>query len=98
VATDTGQALGDIQFEVRHMAAEGDLVFTHFEFVATHSGQYQVVKHLKDLEPVGAEERVSGIALYRLEGGKIVEGWYYHNILEYAQQQKASASAGQTGG
>ena len=51
------------------------------------------MRHLKDLEPVDAEERVSGIALYRLEGGKIVEGWYYHTILEYAQQRGASPPA-----
>src|SRR3712207_1559946 len=69
MATDVGQATSDFQFEIRHMAAEGDLVFTHFAFAATHSGQYQVVKHVKDVEPSDAEQQVSGSALFRLEGG-----------------------------
>ena len=97
MAADTDQAAGDFQFEIRHMAAEGDLVFTHYQFVGTHSGQYQVVKHVKDLEPVDEEERVSGIVLFRLEGGKIAEAWNYHNILEYAQQRGASPPAGPAG-
>ncbi len=95
MAADTGQAAGDFQFEIWHMAAEGDLVFTHYHFAATHSGQYQVVKHVKDVEPGDEEEQVSGIVLFRLEGGKIVEGWHYHNILEYAQQRGARPTAGQ---
>ena len=94
MATDVGQAAGDFQFEVRNMAAAGDLVFTHFQFAATHSGQYQVVKHVKDVEPSGAEQQVAGIALYRLAGGKIVEGWYYTNMAEDAQQRGASPTAG----
>ncbi len=42
------------------------------------------MKHLSDIEPSGEEETLSGISLYRIEGGKFVEGWIYHNVLELA--------------
>jgi hypothetical protein len=36
------------------------------------------------MKPTGQEETLSGISLYRLEDGKFVESWHYHNVLEYA--------------
>src|SRR5687767_6747154 len=57
------------------IAAEDDLVFVHWRAIATHEGQHQMTKHVRDIEPTGEEETVSGISLYRIEGGKIVESW-----------------------
>jgi len=43
----------------------------------------------------GEEGTVSGISLYRIEGGKFVESWHYHNVLEYAfARGKAGAPGG----
>ena len=81
---DTAQATPDFRMEVVHIAAEGDLVFVHVRATGTHEEQHQVVKHLSDIEPSGEEETLSGISLYRIEGGKIVEAWHYHNLLEHA--------------
>ena len=84
VIADTGQAMPDLRQEVVHLAAAGDLVFVHWRTTGTHQEQHQVTKHVSDLEPSGEEETVSGISLYRIAGGKFVEGWHYHNVLELA--------------
>ncbi len=81
---DNSQAVPDLRMEIMHIAGEGDLVFVHWRATGTHQEQHQVTKHVSDLEPSGEEETVSGISLHRIEGGKFVEGWMYHNILEYA--------------
>ena len=84
IIADWGQATPDLRTEVLDIAAEEDLVFVHWRGTATHEGQHQTTKHVRDIEPTGEEETVSGISLYRIEGGKFVESWHYHNVLEYA--------------
>jgi predicted SnoaL-like aldol condensation-catalyzing enzyme len=92
---DWGQATPDLRMEVVDIAAEEDLVFVHWRGTGTHQGQYQLHKHVRDIEPTGEEETVSGISLYRIEGGKIVERWGYNNVLEYALARgKAEAPGG----
>jgi predicted SnoaL-like aldol condensation-catalyzing enzyme len=93
--SDSGQADPDLQVEVLDMAAEDDLVFVHWRAAGTHEGQYKVVKHVRDIEPTGEEGIVSGILLYRIEGGKFVESWNYHNLLEYSLK---AGEAGAPGG
>lgn len=93
IIADTGQAMPDVRNEVLHIAAAGDLVFVHWQATGTHQQQHQITKHARHLEPSGAEESVSGINLYRIEGGKFVEGWHYHNVLEYVQALAQGRSA-----
>ena len=92
---EAGQATPDLRTEVVDIAAEDDLVFVHWRATATHEGKHQTTKHVRDIEPTGEEATVSGISLYRLEGGKFVESWGYHNVLEYAL---ARGKAGAPGG
>ena len=51
-------------------------------------------KHVRDIEPTGEEGSASGISLYRIEGGKFVEGWNYHNVLEYALERGMAGAPG----
>ena len=83
ILSESSQATPDLRHEVVDIAGEDDLVFVHWQATATHEGQHQMTKHVRDIEPTGEEETVSGISLYRIEGGKIVESWGYHNVLEY---------------
>ena len=93
--SDSGQATPDLRREVVDIAAEDDPVFVHWRATATHDAQHQVHKHVRDIEPTGEEETVSGIILFRIQGGKLVEGWNYHNLLEYALERgKAGAPGG----
>ena len=50
---------------------------------ATHEGKHQLTKHVRDIEPTGEEGTVSSISLYRIQEGKFVESWHYHDVLEY---------------
>jgi predicted SnoaL-like aldol condensation-catalyzing enzyme len=84
---DTGQATPDLRLEVLQVAADGDLVFVHWRATGTHEQQHQVTRHMDQIAPSGEEGTVSGINLYRVEDGKFVAGWHYHNVLEYAQSR-----------
>jgi predicted SnoaL-like aldol condensation-catalyzing enzyme len=95
ILSDSSQATPDLRHEVVDIAGEDDLVFVHWQATATHEGQHQMTKHVRDIEPTGEEETVSGISLYRIKGGKIVESWGYHNVLEYTLARgKAGAPEG----
>jgi predicted SnoaL-like aldol condensation-catalyzing enzyme len=92
LVADTGRATPDLQMEVVHIAADGDLVFVHWQATATHERQHQVTKHVRHLEPSSEEETVSGIILYPIEGDKLVEGWNYHNLFEHAHARGMGAA------
>jgi predicted SnoaL-like aldol condensation-catalyzing enzyme len=94
VIAEVGQAAPDLRMEVLDIAAEEDIVFVHWRGTGTHEGQYQVHKHVRDMEPTGEEGTASGISLYRIEGGKFVERWNYHNILEYVQAHGKAGAPG----
>jgi predicted SnoaL-like aldol condensation-catalyzing enzyme len=95
IIADWSQATPDLRTDVVDIAGENDLVFVHWQATATHQGQHQMTKHVRDIEPTGEEARISGISLYRIEGGKFVESWHYHNVLEYSL---ARGKAGAPGG
>ena len=81
---DWAQATPDQRTEVVDIAAEEDLVFVHWRGTARHEGKHQLTKHVRDIEPTGQEGTISGISLYRIQEGKFVESWHYHDVLEYA--------------
>ena len=94
LVADTGQATPDVRMEVMDIAADGDIVFVHWRATGTHKRQHQVVKHVRDVDPPGEEGTASGIILYRIEGGKFVESWNYHNLLEYALERGMAGASG----
>ena len=94
LVADTGQATPDLRMEVAHIAGDGDLVFVHWRATGTHEQQHQVTKHVRDVDPSGEEGTASGIILYRIEGGKFVESWGYHNVLEYALERGMAGAPG----
>jgi C-1 hydroxylase len=94
LVADTGQATPDVRMEVAHIAADGDRAFVHWRATGTHEGQHQVTKHVRDIDPPGEEGTASGIILYRIEEGKFVESWNYHNLLEYALEAGKAGTPG----
>jgi len=91
---DAGQATPDMRIEVVDIAADEDVVFVHWQASGRHENQHQVNKHVRDIQPTGEEGSASGISLYRIEGGKFVEGWNYHNVLEYALERGTAGAPG----
>jgi steroid delta-isomerase-like uncharacterized protein len=60
-------AFPDARITVEEQLAEGDLVATRWSARGTHAGE------LMGVEPTGKQVTVSGLAISRLENGKIVE-------------------------
>lgn len=63
------QSFSDMAFETLKTIATEDFVSAHWEIWATHHGEFQ------GIEPDGARVVFDGVALYRMEDGKIAETW-----------------------
>ncbi len=94
-------AFPDSQRTVRDLIAEGDKVVADIPFSGTHTGFLRWERLM--LPPTGKQINVGEVAIFRLEGGKMVEAWYFWDRLELLQQlgvtgpgedQRAGAVAG----
>lgn len=63
------EAFPDMDVTLHDVIAEGDGVVTHYTITGTHDGP------LMGIEPTGAEIEFSGMAIARIEDGKLVEDW-----------------------
>jgi steroid delta-isomerase-like uncharacterized protein len=71
--------LPDARYEVDDLVAEGDRVVVRWRLSGTHMGEFQ------NIPPTGRVITLKGIAIYRLEDGKLVERWVVtdlHGLLE----------------
>ena len=73
-------AFPDFQFEVHDQIAEGDKVATRWKVVGTHEGSFQGVP------PSGKRIEMTGITIFRLANGKLVDGWTNEDLLGLLQQ------------
>jgi predicted ester cyclase len=73
-------AFPDLRLTIEEQIAEGDLVATRWSAVGTHEGE------LMGVQPTHKQATVTGIALDRIEGGKIVEAWGNWDTLGMMQQ------------
>jgi predicted ester cyclase len=73
-------AMPDMRFTIEELLADGDIVVARFTIHGTHTGAFQ------GLPTTGAAATASGIAIYRLAGGKIVEQWLEYDRLGMLQQ------------
>ncbi|MFO0995295.1 MAG: ester cyclase [Alphaproteobacteria bacterium] len=64
-------ALGGLHETVDDMIAEGDRVAVRYTLHARHTGDFYGVK------PTGKTIKVSGIEIFRIADGKIVEFWHF---------------------
>jgi len=92
---DAARAAPKSRQQILHIAAEGDLVFVHIQTTFIQEGKAQTARYFRDAEPHEQEETAKGIALYRIEEGKIAEQWIYHNLADYVQRHGASPMPGQ---
>jgi predicted ester cyclase len=82
------QSFSDMSFETLKTIATEDFVSAHWEIWATHSGDFQ------GIAPDGARVVFDGVALYRMEDGKIAETWLTINQpLLLSQLGKSAARA-----
>jgi predicted ester cyclase len=87
-------ALPDARYEVDDLIAEGDKVVVRWRLLGTHKGAFG------GIAPTGRSIALKGIAIYRVEGGKLIERWVVtdlHGLLEEIQgssPREASHGAG----
>lgn len=84
-------AFPDFDYTVEDELAEGDKVANRWTVRATHQGEFQGVPATD--EPV----TITGISIYRVAGGKIVEGWTQADMLGLLQQLGAVPAPEQAG-
>jgi steroid delta-isomerase-like uncharacterized protein len=74
------QAFPDADYSLEEMIASGDKVITRFIMRATHLGEFQ------GIPATGKKIELSGIAIVRLENGKVVEEREDSDMLGLMQQ------------
>jgi steroid delta-isomerase-like uncharacterized protein len=73
-------AFPDVHFTLDLQVAEGDLVSTRWTATGTNSGS------LMGMPPTGRQVIVTGIDIFRVQGGKIVERWGSFDLAGMMQQ------------
>jgi steroid delta-isomerase-like uncharacterized protein len=73
-------AFPDLVGEMHHLLCDGDLVTAHYTWTATHQGD------LLGIPASGTRVSVSGISIFRVDDGRIVEEWWHEDLLGLLQQ------------
>ncbi len=74
------EAFPDMQVTVEDQIAEGDKVVTRWTCRGTHKGEFQ------GMPPTGKQMTMTGITIFRIADGKLVEGWTNPDLLGLMQQ------------
>jgi len=91
IAADFRAAFPDLLYTLDLLLAEGDLVAARWTMEGGHTGQWG------NQPPTGKHLRFSGVNIFRLAGGKVVEIWNHRDDLGVAQQLGAPIYAGAAG-
>ncbi len=67
-------AFPDIHVTIEDILAEGDKVAARLAFVGTHQGPFQ------GIEATGKRVQWSGIWMYRIADGRLVERWHRYDM------------------
>ena len=84
-------AFPNYQFAIEDLLAEGDKVAVRVTSELEHRGQ------LMGFPPTGKRATISGIFLYRIADGKIVESWIQSDRLGLLQQLGLAPGPGRQG-
>jgi len=79
----------DLHWTIEAIVAKGDKVMLRCIARGTHRGE------IMGIPPTGKEITASELSIYRIAGGKVVEGWNITDQLDMMQQLGAIPSPGQ---
>jgi predicted ester cyclase len=79
-AMQMGSVLSDWSITLEDLVAEGDRVAFRWTAYATHSGPYMGV------QPTGKRVTMTGISIYRIADGKVIEDWHVTDNLGFQKQ------------
>ncbi|MGI8540379.1 MAG: ester cyclase [Rubrobacteraceae bacterium] len=82
------EAFPDFEVTIEDQFAEGDKVATRFTARGTHDGE------LEGIAPTGNRVEIAGLAISRIEGGKVAEDWTVFDALGLMQQIGAIPAPG----
>ena len=81
-------AFPDFQFSILDQIAEGDKVATRWTIRGTHEGEFQ------GIPSSGKQIEMTGITIFRIANGKLIEGWTNEDVLGMLQQLDAAPRPG----
>ena len=79
-------ALPDARYEVDDLIAEGDKVVVRWRLLGTHEGDF------RGIAPTGRAIALDGIAIYRVEGGKLMERWVVTDLYGVLEEIGGSSA------
>jgi steroid delta-isomerase-like uncharacterized protein len=80
----THKAFPDLHATLDETIVKGDKIIWVWTFAATNTGSFHTP--LGDIPPTGNKVQFSGVAIDRVDEGKIIEEWVYFNVLQVLQQ------------
>lgn len=75
----THRAVPDVRFSLDEMYIKGDRIAWVFTMTGTITGPFRLP--MAELPPTGKPIRITGAAIDKVVGGKIVEEWVFYNPL-----------------
>jgi predicted ester cyclase len=79
-------AVPDARYEVDDLIAEGDRVVVRWRLLGTHKGNF------RGIAPSGRAITLNGIAIYRVQGGRLMERWVVSDLHGLREEIGASAA------
>jgi steroid delta-isomerase-like uncharacterized protein len=73
-------AYPDFNAKLESLVADEDLVVKRYTMTGTHQGEFAGVP------PTGNRVSFTGMTMFRIEGGKIVEAWWNYDVMSVLQQ------------
>ena len=81
-------ALPDARYEVDDLISEGDKVVVRWRLLGTHLGDF------RGIAPTGRAIALEGIAIYRVDDGKLMERWVVTDLHGVLEEIHASSALG----
>ncbi len=76
----------DARYEIDDLIAENDRVVVRWTMFGSHKGEFQ------GIAPTGKAIALKGIAIYRVEGGKLMERWVVSDVHGVLEQIRGASS------
>ncbi len=78
-------AVPDARYEIDDLIAEGEKVVVRWRLVGTHKGDF------RGIAPTGRAITLKGIAIYRVQGGRLMERWVVSDLHGLLQEIDAAS-------